>query len=82
MLKSKGILQSMSRKRSYLDNSVMENFFGILKSELYYLEKFKSIDELKITIEEYIYYYNNHRIKEKIKGQNPIGFRISSFITA
>ena len=82
MLKSKGIIQSMSRKGNCLDNSVIENFFGILKSELYYLEKFKSIDELKLAIEQYIHYYNNQRIKSKLKGQSPISFRTSSLFSA
>nr|WP_240649044.1 IS3 family transposase [Anaerosphaera multitolerans] len=82
MLLSKGIIQSMSRKGNCLDNSVMENFFGLLKSELFYLEKFKNIQELKIAIDEYIYYYNNYRIKENLKGQSPINFRTSSLLTA
>lgn len=82
MLLSKGIVQSMSRKGNCLDNSVMENFFGLLKSELFYMEKFNTIQELKIAIDDYIYYYNNHRIKEKLKGQSPTGFRTSSLLTA
>ena len=41
MLRNKGIRQSMSRKGNCLDNAVMENFFGILKSELLYLQKFE-----------------------------------------
>lgn len=66
-LKDKGIQQSMSRKGNCLDNSVMENFFGLLKSELLYLRDFESIDEFKIELENYIDYYNNKRIKEKLK---------------
>ena len=45
LLKSKGICQSMSRKGNCLDNAVIENFFGHIKSELIYLEEFKSIDQ-------------------------------------
>lgn len=82
MLLSKGIIQSMSRKGNCLDNSVMENFFGLLKSELFYMQKFKNIQELKIEIDKYIYYYNNYRIKQKLKGQSPIEFRTSSLLTA
>ena len=47
MLKKKGIQQSMSRKGNCLDNAVMENFFGLLKSELLYLQKFQSMEYFK-----------------------------------
>ena len=59
LLKAKGITQSMSRKATCLDNAVAENFFGLLKTELFYLEKFSSIDQLEKAIVEYIDYYNN-----------------------
>lgn len=75
MLKDKGIKQSMSRKGNCLDNAVIENFFGILKSELYYLMKFKDIKHLKQQIIEYIEYYNNERIKLNLKGMSPIQYR-------
>lgn len=77
-----GIIQSMSRKGNCLDNAMIENFFGLLKSELFYLKKYKSVEELRVDIDEYIYYYNNYRIKEKLKGQSPISFRTSSLISA
>ena len=57
-LKSKKIYQSMSRKGDCLDNSIMENFFSILKQEIYYGRQFNSFDELETTIIEYITYYN------------------------
>jgi len=47
LLKQKGIVQSMSRKGNCLDNAVIENFFGILKSELFYLKKYNSLIQLK-----------------------------------
>ena len=47
MLKQKGIRQSMSRKGNCLDNAVMENFFGLLKSELLYLQQFQSMEHFK-----------------------------------
>lgn len=47
MLKAKGIRQSMSRQGNCLDNAVMENFFGLLKSELLYLQKFESIEHFR-----------------------------------
>jgi len=69
-LKDKGIVQSMSRKGNCLDNSVIENFFGILKSEMFYKHKFSSTSELMKAIDEYIYYYNNNRIKLKLKTES------------
>ena len=75
ILKGKGIKQSMSRKGNCLDNAIIENFFGILKSELFYLKKYKSINELKNEIKEYIDYYNNERIKLNLKGMSPIQYR-------
>ena len=74
-LESEGISQSMSRKGNCLDNSPMENFFGILKQEIYYGKKFYSYEELKETIEEYIEYYNKDRIKEKLGYLSPIEYR-------
>ena len=66
LLKEKGIIQSMSRKGNCIDNAIIENFFGILKSELFYLKKYKSIDQLKKEINQYITYYNNDRIKSNL----------------
>lgn len=71
MLAEKGIRQSMSRKGNCLDNAVMENFFGLLKSELLYLQKFESMDHFKRELVEYLDYYNNRRIKAKLKGLPP-----------
>ena len=79
-LKQKGIRQSMSRKGNCLDNSIMENFFGLLKSELLYLREFKSMDEFKIELIKYIDYYNNKRIKSKLKGLSPVQYRLQSFV--
>ena len=81
-LKRKGIQQSMSRKGNCLDNSIMENFFGLLKSELLYLREFKSIEEFRMELEKYIDYYNNKRIKEKLKGLSPVQYRIQSSLVA
>ena len=65
MLCEKGIRQSMSRKGNCLDNAVIENFFGLLKSELLYLQKFQSMEHFKQELIEYLDYYNNRRIKAK-----------------
>ncbi len=75
LLKQNGIIQSMSRKGNCLDNAIIENFFGILKSKLFYLKKYKSIQELKEEINEYIYYYNNDRLKLNLNGMSPIQYR-------
>ena len=75
LLKEKGIIQSMSRKGNCLDNAIIENFFGILKSEMFYTQKFKSIKQLKLEIKEYINYYNNDRIKSNLNKMSPIKYR-------
>lgn len=75
MLKLKGIRQSMSRKGNCLDNAVIENFFGLLKSELLYLQKFDSMEHFKAELIEYLDYYNNRRIKLKLKGMTPAQHR-------
>ncbi len=74
-LKEKGIIQSMSRKGNCLDNAIIENFFGILKSELFYLKKYTSIVQLKKEIKEYIDYYNNDRSKSNLNKMSPIQYR-------
>lgn len=71
MLRNKGIRQSMSRKGNCLDNAVIENFFGLLKSELLYLQEFNSMGHFKQELIEYLDYYNNKRIKAKLKGLPP-----------
>ena len=82
LLKEKGIRQSMSRKGNCLDNSLAENFFGLLKSELFYMKEYKTIEELEKDIIEYIEYYNNRRIKSKLKGMSPIQYRTHSLEVA
>jgi len=84
LLEQKGIRQSMSRKGNCLDNACVENFFGILKSELYYIKEkeYKNIEELEKDIIEYIEYYNNRRIKSKLKGMSPVQYRKHSMLVA
>jgi len=74
-LQQNGIIQSMSRKGNCLDNAIIENFFGILKSELHYQKKYESSDQLKQDITEYIEYYNNNRIKLNLNGMSPMQYR-------
>ena len=78
-LDSKSILPSMSRKGNSADNGMMESFFGILKSEMFYgFEKeFKSLEELEKAIIDYIDYYNKKRIKIKLDGLSPVNYRIT-----
>lgn len=74
-LKERGMLQSMSRKGNCHDNAAMESFFGVLKSEMFYLTKFTSIEQLEAAIVDYIHYYNHDRIKLKLGGLSPVQFR-------
>ena len=76
-LKEHRIFQSMSRKGNCYDNSVIENFFGILKQEMYYGVVYYSYEELKDAIEKYILYYNEYRIKQKLGWMSPVEYRIS-----
>lgn len=76
-LKEKRIFQSMSRKGNCHDNSVTENFFGIMKQEMYYGATYYSYEELKIAIEKYIKYYNEQRIKEKLGWMSPVEYRLN-----
>lgn len=82
LLEKKGIRQSMSRKGNCLDNAMAENFFSILKSEMFYSQKFASVEQLESKIHQYINYYNNHRIKLKLKGLSPVKYRTQSFNSA
>ncbi len=75
ILKDHGIIQSMSRKGNCLDNSKMENFFGVMKSELLYLQEWESIDQFEKALRAYIRYYNHDRIKLKLNGKSPVQYR-------
>ncbi len=74
-LQEKGIRQSMSRKGNCLDNAAMESFFGLLKSELLYLQKFNSVEHFRSELESYIDYYNNKRIKRALNNMSPVQYR-------
>lgn len=77
-LKEYRVFQSMSRKGNCLDNSLMENFFGIMKQEMYYGKVYSSFKELQEAVVRYIDYYNNKRIKEKLNWMSPVQFRINN----
>ena len=77
-LEKRNIIQSMSRKGNCLDNAMAENFFGIMKSELLYAEKFESAEAFIKALDEYIEYYNNKRIKSRLNGKSPVQYRTLS----
>ena len=79
-LKTRGLTQSMSRKGNCLDNAVMENWFGIMKTEFFYQERFESVEAFKKGLHEYIHYYNHDRIKQKLKGLSPVQYRTQSLL--
>ena len=74
ILINNGLIQSMSRKGNCLDNSMMENFFGLMKSELLYLHKWNTLAEFENALDDYIEYYNNERIKLRL-GVSPVQYR-------
>lgn len=76
-LKANRIIQSMSRKWNCHDNSVMENFFGLLKQEIYYGHVFNSFEELSQAITIWIEHYNTKRIKKKLNWMSPIQYRLT-----
>lgn len=76
-LKSHKVFQSMSRKGNCHDNSVMENYFGLMKQEMYYGIVYYSYETLKQAIENYIKYYNEERIKEKLGWMSPVEYRFN-----
>lgn len=78
LLSEHNIKQSMSRKGNCMDNGAMENFFGRLKVEMYYGEKFESVNTFIDELNRYIHYYNNERISLKLKGMSPVQFRTHS----
>lgn len=76
LLGDRGMVQSMSRKGNCHDNAAMESFFGTLKSEFFYLNKFAGVEDLKSGLVEYIRYYNQDRIKLSLGGLTPVQFRL------
>lgn len=74
-LEGAGMTQSMSRVGCCIDNGPMEGFWGILKSEMYYLSKFRDYEALKKAVEDYIGYYNNLRYQKGLMYMTPIEYR-------
>jgi putative transposase len=74
-LRSHRIFQSMSRKVTCLDNAAMESFFHIMKTELYYMQDYGSLQEVTEAVENWLIYYNNDRCKQKLGGASPVNYR-------
>jgi len=77
-LQKRGMVQSMSRKGNCYDNAAMESFFGVMKTEMFYLKKFTSVKQLKRALVKYIHYYNHDRIKMKLGGLSPVQYRLQA----
>ena len=80
-LKEANITQSMSRVGRCIDNGPTEGFWGIIKSEMYYLHKFHSFDELKTSIDSYMNFYNNERLQERFNDMTPMEVRTGALET-
>lgn len=74
-LEGAGMIQSMSRVSRCIDNGPMEAFWGMLKSEMYYLRRFNNYEELEAAIIDYIEYYNNYRYQKRLKCMTPLEYR-------
>jgi putative transposase len=81
-LEKHSLKQSMSRRGNCLDNAAMESFFGTLKSEFFYLKTFDSIEGLEAGLVKYIRYYNEDRIRLKLKGLSPVKYREQAALAA
>lgn len=79
-LKKKKAIQSMSRKGNCLDNAVIENFWGILKTEWFYLNDFDSVDTFLEQLESYIHYFNYERDSSVLNYRTPVEVRISNMV--
>lgn len=64
-----------------MDNGAMENFFGRLKVEMFYGEKFENVNVFIDELKRYIDYYNYERISMKLKGMSPVQYRTHSVTT-
>ena len=75
LLDKHNIVQSMSRVGKCIDNGPIENLWGIIKSEMYYLESFDSSEKLITAINGYLKFYNQEKIQRKLKGHTPLEYR-------
>lgn len=77
-LEAANMRQSMSRVGRCIDNGPMEGYWGILKSEMYYLRRFTDKEDLTKAIEDYIYFYNNKRFQKRLKCMTPLEFHAAA----
>ena len=70
-----GMTQSMSRIARCIDNGPMEGFWGIIKSEMYYLRKFRTYEELVEAVHDYMNFYNTRRYQKRLLCMSPLEFR-------
>lgn len=70
-----GMVHSMPRVSRCIDNDPMEAFWGMLKSEMYYLKTFHSYEELKQAVVDYIEYYNGSRYQKRLNSMTPLEYR-------
>lgn len=77
-VQKQGMDQSMSRVAHCIDNGPTEGFWGIIKSEMYYLETFKDEKSLRSAIEKYIHFYNYERFQERFDNQTPMEVRMAA----
>lgn len=75
LLDDAGLTQSMSRRANCLDNSIAENFFGHLKEELFHHNRFDTVEEFTMALDDYIDWYNTTRISTTLKGLSPVEYR-------
>ena len=76
MLAQRGVKQSMSRKGNCFDNAAIESFFGTLKAEYFHLAAPNSLEALEAGVHDYVNYYNHKRIKLRLNGLSPVGYRL------
>lgn len=78
LIKEQNMTHSMSRPGKCIDNGPIEGFWGILKSEKYYLNDYSTYESLDHDINEFIYFYNHKRLQKRLSELSPIEYRASS----
>ena len=79
-LREQGMSQSMSRVGHCIDNGPTENFWGIVKSEMYYRNTFTDEQSLRKAVAEYMAFYSTERIQERFKGKTPAEVRAEALV--
>jgi putative transposase len=75
MLEEQGMIHSMSRVGKCIDNGPIENLWGIIKTEMFHINKFNNTIEIEKAVNDYIEFYNNMRLQSKLKSQTPMEYR-------